>query len=183
MRLARGAAAGTAGGVVAGGPSSRRGRAKPVPAWRTTTDGVAKRGGGTVKKLTRRQFLIGAAGTAGYLGLSGAFPRLAFGSPDLGTPSGVWGGSEPGHCHDSCATAAPSRRPRRDARPRSASSAAGSPASPRRTACGTPTSCCSSTSAAPAGTRRGVAGGTSTTPSARPTSWSPRTRSTSSTRS
>jgi phytoene dehydrogenase-like protein len=51
-------------------------------------------------KLTRRQFLIGAAGTAGYLGLSGAFPRLAFASPDLGAPAGVWGGSEPGHCHD-----------------------------------------------------------------------------------
>ena len=53
-----------------------------------------------MSKLTRRQFLIGAAGTAGYLGLSGAFPRLAFASPDLGAPSGVWGGSEPGHCHD-----------------------------------------------------------------------------------
>jgi phytoene dehydrogenase-like protein len=51
-------------------------------------------------KLTRRQFLIGAAGTAGYLGLNGALPRLAFASPDLGTPRGVWGGSEPGHCHD-----------------------------------------------------------------------------------
>jgi len=51
-------------------------------------------------KLTRRQFLIGAAGTAGYLGLSGALPRLAFASPDLGIPAGVWGGSEPGHCHD-----------------------------------------------------------------------------------
>ena len=53
-----------------------------------------------MKKLTRRQFLIGAAGTAGYLGLSGTLPRLAFASPDLGAPSGVWGGSEPGHCHD-----------------------------------------------------------------------------------
>ncbi len=51
-------------------------------------------------KLTRREFLIGAAGTAGYLGLSGALPRAAFASPDLGTPSGIWGGSEPGHCHD-----------------------------------------------------------------------------------
>jgi len=51
-------------------------------------------------KLTRRQFLIGAAGTAGYLGFNGALPRLAFASPDLGTPAGVWGGSEPGHCHD-----------------------------------------------------------------------------------
>lgn len=53
-----------------------------------------------MKKLTRREFLIGAAGTAGYLGISGAFPRLAFAAPDMGTPSGVWGGSEPGHCHE-----------------------------------------------------------------------------------
>ena len=53
-----------------------------------------------MKKLTRREFLIGAAGTAGYLGLSGALPRIAFASQDLGFPSGVWGGSEPGHCHD-----------------------------------------------------------------------------------
>jgi oxygen-dependent protoporphyrinogen oxidase len=51
-------------------------------------------------KLTRREFLIGAAGAAGYLGLDGALPRFAFANPDLGTPSGVWGGSEPGHCHD-----------------------------------------------------------------------------------
>lgn len=51
-------------------------------------------------KLTRRDFLIGAAGTAGYLGINGLLPRDAFAAPDLGTPAGVWGGSEPGHCHD-----------------------------------------------------------------------------------
>ncbi|HEY5999483.1 MAG TPA: FAD-dependent oxidoreductase [bacterium] len=51
-------------------------------------------------KLTRREFLIGAAGTAGYLGLNGLLPRIAFASPDLGTPAGAWGGAEPGYCHD-----------------------------------------------------------------------------------
>jgi phytoene dehydrogenase-like protein len=54
-------------------------------------------------KLTRREFLIGAAGaagTAGYIGLSGALPFPAFASADLGTPAGIWGGSEPGHGHD-----------------------------------------------------------------------------------
>lgn len=51
-------------------------------------------------KLTRREFVIGAAGTAGYLGLDAAFPRITLGSPDLGIPTGIWGGSEPGHCHN-----------------------------------------------------------------------------------
>ena len=51
-------------------------------------------------KLTRREFLAGAAGAAGYFALHNALPGFVFAATDFGTPTGVWGGSEPGYCHD-----------------------------------------------------------------------------------
>jgi hypothetical protein len=50
-------------------------------------------------KFTRREFIKGAAGAAGFLALRGALPGRAFAEADSGYPSGAWGGSEPGQCH------------------------------------------------------------------------------------